>query len=83
MEKTSANVSAVKEKWKPALSEEVMSSEDSEWEEDNDGNTYKTFVIRPIPWQSEPVTAFLHALDKKNKNSSTQKSVMMTFYRHC
>ena len=47
---------------------ELISSEESEWEweEDNDGNTYKLFYICPLPWRGKKV---FNALDRKAKKS--------------
>ena len=42
-----------REKWNKVLSAEFMSSEDSEDE---------TIVVRPLPWRSGRVAAFLHPL---------------------
>ena len=81
LQKTTAIGNSIKERWKPALHIDMMSSEDSEWEEDNEGNSYKTFMTRPIPWRSEKVSSFFHTLDHKAKKSSSEKSVMMSFGR--
>ncbi len=58
-----------------------MSSEDSEWEEDNEENHYKFFTTRSIPWRSEKVSNFFFALDRKSKKTSSPKSATMTFSR--
>lgn len=81
MQKTTAIVRDIKEKWKPCLVADCISSEDSDWEEDNGGNTYKTFTVKPIPWRSDRVSNFFHALDRKAKKSASQKSTMMSFVR--
>ena len=47
------------------LSAEFMSSEDSEDE---------TIVVRPLPWRSGRVAAFLHSLDDKAQESKSPQA---------
>ena len=61
---------------------ELISSEESEWKEDNDGNAYKVFYtrpVRPLPWKGKKVNDVFNALDRKARKDASQKSHMMTF----
>jgi len=79
LQKTKAITEEVKAKWKPCMVLELISSEESEWEEDNDGTAYKVFYTRPLPWRAKKVDDVFNALDRKAKKDASQKSHMMTF----
>ena len=50
-----------REKWEKVLTLEVMSSEDSGMEEDEE-----ILVVRPLPWRSTRVDEMFDELDKKS-----------------
>ena len=81
LQKTKAITEEVKMKWKPCIVLELISSKESEWEEDNDGTAYKVFYTRPLPWRAKKVDDVFNALDRKAKKDASQKSHMMTFSR--
>ena len=81
LQKTKALSDEVKAKWKPCMVLELISSEESEWEEDSDGNTYKVFYTHPLPWRGKKVNDVFNALDRKARKDASQKSHMMTFSR--
>jgi len=80
MQKLNRHRTEVKAKWKPCMVLELISSEESEWEEDNDGTAYKVFYIYPpTSMASKKVNDVFNTWDRKAKKDASQKSHMMTF----
>ena len=57
---------------------DMMSSEESEWLDENDGVSIKTYVTRPFVWRAQKVTDFFHQLDKAHQRTASQRSKAMT-----
>ena len=58
-----------KEKWRNIMSAEIMSSEESDGDDD-------VIVLKPLPWRSDKVTRFFYRLDEKSfQAKSTQANV--------
>lgn len=57
-----------KEKWDKVLEVEVMSSEESNPEDDD------VIAIKPLSWRSERVSQFLHRLDDKSEERKTTQA---------
>ena len=57
-----------KEKWGKVLVPEIMSSEESDMENDN------VITVKPIDWRAERVRAFLHCLDSKITTAESAQS---------
>ena len=81
MAKTSSLTSAMKEKWSPCLTVDLMSSEESESDYDDEnercGDIRFGFIVRPLPWRSDRVTNFVLSLDQKFYKNQTKRSQMM------
>lgn len=56
--KTSSLTDKQKQKWMPCIRYELISSEDSETETDEEGGKSFKFTVRPILWQSDKVSSF-------------------------
>lgn len=67
-----------KKKWLVALVNDMMSSEESEWLEENDGGTKKIYKTRPLVWRAKKVTDFFCQLDQIHLRSASQRSREMT-----
>ncbi len=67
-----------KQKWMSALMLEMITSDESEWLEDNDGYSSKAITNKPLPWRSDKVTEFFHRLDEVHKRRTSQRSKDMT-----
>ena len=65
-----------KKKWMACLVPELMSSEESEGEDEQ-----SEFIVHPLVWRSDKVTNFLHKLDHKKQTSTSQRSKRMTMKR--
>ena len=57
-----------KEKWAKVLVPEMMSSEESDDENDD------LITVKPINWRAERVTAFLHRLDSKVETAKSSQA---------
>lgn len=64
-----------KEKWSPCLTQELISSEDSEDEDEGQ------FIVRPLTWRSDKVTELFMNLDRKYYNRQTTRSKKMSYDR--
>lgn len=62
----------------PCLNIDLISSEDSD--EDTENET-RQFITRPLPWRSDKVTRFFQQLDKRHHKGTTHRSKMMSFKR--
>ena len=71
---------AQKDKWKPCLVLDLMSSEESA-AEDSDSDDDHTFTVRPLPWRADKVTSFFTQLDKKYCKGQSKRSAIMTLKR--
>lgn len=67
-----------KQKWLTALTVEMMTSEESEVLEENDGGSVKVYNKRPLTWRADKVTDFFHQLDDKQRHMVSQRSKEMT-----
>ena len=72
--KTNALNQTQKEKWAPCLVAEMISSEESDDENEE-------FKVRPLPWRSDKVDSFFSSLDMKSNKNRSKKSAMMTIHR--
>ena len=75
--KTTALSPAQKDKWSVVLKAELMSSEESEADENG-----PVFVVRPLIWQADKVSEFLMNLDRKYTKHQSRKSSQMTVKRN-
>ena len=78
--KTNALNQAQKEKWAPCIVAEMMSSEESDGDDNGDEES-TVFVVRPLPWRSDKVNSFFSSLDSKFSKNQSKKSAMMTVRR--
>ena len=78
--KTNALNQAQKEKWAPCIFAEMMSSEESDGDDNGDEES-TVFVVRPLPWRSDKVNSFFSSLDSKFSKNQSKKSAMMTVHR--
>ena len=65
-------------KWMASLAIEMLSSEESDWIEGNDGSNTKVINTRPLHWRADKVTDFFYKLDDTYKHSASQRSLEMT-----
>lgn len=65
----------------PCLRHELISSEDSETETDEEGGKCFQFTVRPLPWRSDKVSSFFSQLDAKSAKYQSKKSSLMTHKR--
>ena len=72
--KTNSLSQAQKERWAPCVVAEMMSSEESDDENEE-------FVVRPLPWRSDKVDSLYSSLDMKFNKKRSKKSAMMTIHR--
>jgi len=64
-----------------ACTMDLMSSEETQWDEDNDGCTTKYYKKKPIPWRADKVNTFFERLDEKSTRASSLRSKDMTVPR--
>ena len=57
-----------KAKWMDCIFLEIISSEDSGDDSDEDGS----FVVRPMPWRSDKASSFLLSLDRKHDKKQSR-----------
>ena len=74
--KTTALTPKQKEQFEPCLVLELMSSEESDSDEDN-----ASFTVHPLPWRHEKVGRILVSLDKKADKNQSKRSKLMSFPR--
>ena len=70
-----------KSKWDSCLHMDMISSEKSEHEMDEDGRKITKFFVHPIPWRSTKVNNLFESLDKKFLKKQSERSEMMTIKR--
>ena len=58
-----------RDRWQPAMQIDMMSSEESGMEGDEE-----VMLIRPLPWRSEQVNRLMKQLDKKVESSRTPQA---------
>ena len=63
----SAMLQKEKEKWGKVLVPEMMSSEESDVENDD-------IIVKPIRWRTERIHTFLHGLDSKVNTAKSKQS---------
>ena len=80
--KTKALTDEKKKKFEPAFTVELISSEESDVEEEEDGSQSVAFLIRQLPWRSDVVTELFLNLDHKFCKKQSKKSTQMTLRRY-
>ena len=60
-----------REKWSKVLTIDMISSEESDGEED-------TIIVHPLQWRSEKVSCFLHSLDSKANDEKSPQAKRQT-----
>ena len=71
--KTKALSDEKKKKVEDAFTIELMSSEESDKEEDN-GSKSVSFLIHPLPWRHDKITDLFLNLDRKHSKKHSKKS---------
>ena len=69
MEKGQYKDNEEKEKWRKVIAIDLISSDDSDTDEEED-----VMVTRPLPWRSAHVTNFFHQLDAASLRDKTPQS---------
>ena len=62
-----------REKWKKVLVTQLMSSDESDNEENQ-----AVFVVKELPWRSDKVTAFFEKLDGVRRSRKTEQASRQT-----
>ena len=62
-----------REKWRKVLVNQLMSSDESEYEDDQ-----AVFVVKELPWRSSKVTAFFEKLDGVHQSRKTEQASQQT-----
>ena len=57
---------------------DMITSEDSDWLDDNDSGSTKIYVTRPLVWRATKVSNFFHQRDENHQRTATQRSKEMT-----
>ena len=62
-----------REKWRKVLVNQLMSSDESEYEDDQ-----AVFVVKELPWRSSKVTAFFEKLNGVCQSQKTEQASQQT-----